>query len=226
LTPYVVDNEYIESVAARTDRERVRAEWGIPGDAHVVAFCAKFISRKRPHDALRAFARARVSNGYLLMIGDGPLAGALKAEAAQLGIAERVRFTGLVKYSRLPQLYTAANVLVFTSEREPYGLPVNEAMICGVPVIASDRVGAAEDLICEGKTGFTYPCGDVDQLGALISETLDNPQRLQQLGQAARRRMQVWSPRENAGSTLEAVEKVILSRMGSAVPIARAKLKA
>ena len=226
LTPYVVDNEYIESVAVQTDRKLVRDEWEIPHDARVFAFCAKFISRKRPHDALRAFARAEVPNSYLLMIGDGPMADSLKAEATQLGIAERVRFTGLIKYSRLPELYAASDILVFTSEREPYGLPVNEAMICGLPVIASDRIGAAEDLIREGETGFTYPCGDVDHLASLMREVFSDDQRLRRMGQAARHRMQTWSPRENAEATLAAVEKLTVSRTGSAVPIARAKLKA
>lgn len=215
LTPYVVDNEYIESVAAHTDRKSVRAEWQIPGDARVVVFCAKFISRKRPQDALRAFARAEVSNSYLLMIGDGPLADSLKVEAAQLGITDRVRFTGLVKYSRLPELYAASDILIFTSEREPYGLPVNEAMICGLPVIASDRIGAAQDLIREGETGFTYSCGDLDQLASLIREVFSDEQRLRRIGQTARRRMQSWSPRENAEATLEATGRKSLECRGA-----------
>ncbi len=134
----------------------MRDEWEIPVDGRVVAFCAKFISRKRPNDVLRAFARAEVPNSYLLMIGDGPLADSLKAEVAQLGIADRVRFTGrrqiLATSGTLRWLLTS---WVFSSEHEPYGLPVNEAMICGLPVIASDRVGAARDLIREGDTGFT-----------------------------------------------------------------------
>jgi len=209
LTPYVVDNEYIESVAAHTDWKRVRAEWEIPGDARVVVFCAKFIARKRPQDALRAFARALVPDSYLIMIGDGPLVDSLKAEATQLGIADRVRFTGLIKYSRLPELYAASDILVFTSEREPYGLPVNEAMICGLPVIASDRVGAAQDLIREGETGFVYPCGDLDQLASLIREVFSDDQRLRRIGQAARHRMQSWSPRENAEATLNSVKRAI-----------------
>lgn len=208
VTPYVVDNDYIESVAAQTERSKVLEEWEIPGESRVIAFCAKFLPRKRPHDALRAFARVGVPDSYLLMIGDGPLADSLREEAAQLGVADRVRFTGLVKYSHLPQLYAASDLLIFTSEREPYGLPVNEAMICGLPVIASDRVGAAQDLIREGETGFTYPCGDLDRLAGLIREALSDDERLRQMGQAARRRMQTWSPRENAEATMRAIEYV------------------
>jgi glycosyltransferase involved in cell wall biosynthesis len=88
-------------------------------------------------------------------------------------------------------------------------------------VIASDRVGAAPDLIREGKTGFTYPCGDVDALAGLIRETLSDDERLRQMGQAARRRMQAWSPRENAEATLRAIERLMASRAEPAMKKAR-----
>ena len=113
ITPYVVDNDYIASVASNTCRDSVREEWQIPADAVVALFCAKFIPRKRPQDALQAFARARVPNSYLVMVGEGPLAGSLKEEARQLGIEQKVRFPGLIKYSRLPEAYAASDVLVF-----------------------------------------------------------------------------------------------------------------
>jgi glycosyltransferase involved in cell wall biosynthesis len=215
ITPYVVDNEYIQRVADNSDREAIRKELEIPVNARVVVFCAKFIARKRPHDALRGFARAAVVDSYLLMIGDGPLIEELKREAATLGISDRVRFTGLVKYSRLPEFYAASDVLVFPSEHEPYGLPVNEAMICGVPVIASDRVGAAQDLIREGETGFTYPCGDVDSLASTLCNILSADALRQRMGEGARLRMRTWSAKENAEATLTAAEKAMSSKVST-----------
>jgi glycosyltransferase involved in cell wall biosynthesis len=214
LTPYVVDNDCIADVAARSDRQRMREEWQVPMGARVLVFCAKFLARKRPQDALAAFARANVPDSYLVMVGDGPLMDSLKMEAARLGVMERVHFTGLVKYSRLPEVYAAADVLVFTSEHEPYGLPVNEAMICGLPVVASDRIGAALDLVREGETGFTYPCGDVEKLADTLREILTDDERLRRMGAASRERMQTWSPRENAEATLRAVEKAIAIKGG------------
>ena len=214
LTPYVVDNEAIARTAARSDRTRTRAELGVPPSAPVAVFCAKFIARKRPHDVLRAFAQANVPASYLVMVGDGPLMESLKEEAARLNITERVRFTGLVKYSRLPEVYAASDLLVFTSEEEPYGLPVNEAMVCGLPVVASDQIGAAHDLVREGLTGYTYPCGDVGKLAATLRELLPDGERLRKMGAAARQRMTTWSPRENAEATLRAVEKVVAAKGG------------
>jgi glycosyltransferase involved in cell wall biosynthesis len=212
ITPYVVDNDYIAGIAARTDRKKVREEWRVPEDAVVAIFCAKFLPRKRPQDALRAFAKANVANSYLVMVGEGPLGDSLKRDVEELGLSSRVRFPGLIKYSRLPEAYAASDVLVFPSEHEPYGLPVNEAMICGIPAIVSDRVGAGYDLVQDEKTGFVYPSGSVDALAAILSRALPERELLRRMGEAARARMQSWSPRENAEATVRAVEKAITLR--------------
>jgi glycosyltransferase involved in cell wall biosynthesis len=210
ITPYVVDNKYIADAAESADRVKVRQDWGIPADSVVAVFCAKFISRKRPQDALKAFAQAKVPNSYLVMVGDGPLGDSLRAEAERLRITDRIRFLGLVKYSRLPEVYASSDVLVFTSEHEPYGLPVNEAMLCGIPVIVSDRIGAGYDLVQSGETGFVYPCGNVDALASLLSRVLPDRPLLQRLGKKARNRMASWSPRENAEATIKAIEKALI----------------
>jgi glycosyltransferase involved in cell wall biosynthesis len=143
------------------------------------------------------------------MAGDGPMKESLQSEAERLGVGGRVRFLGLVKYSRLPEVYAAGDVLVFTSEHEPYGLPVNEAMLCGIPVIVSDRIGAGYDLVREGETGFVYPCGNVDALAAILRLRLPDRDLLKRLGMKARQRMETWSARENAATTVEAIEKAL-----------------
>jgi len=208
ITPYVVDNDVIAETAQNCDRQKMRSQWNIPEDAVVVVFCAKFIPRKRPQDVIQAFATANIPNSYLVMVGDGPLADDLKTQAEQLGVKDKVRFLGLVKYSHLPEVYAASNVLAFSSEYEPYGLPVNEAMICGIPVVVSDRIGAGYDLVEEGKTGFTYPCGNVDALTTIFKEILTQPEQLRAMGIAAKTRMETWSPRENVEGLVEAVQKV------------------
>jgi glycosyltransferase involved in cell wall biosynthesis len=105
LTPYVVDNDYIAAAAEAADRNKTREEWEVPDGATVAILCAKFIPRKRPQDVIEAFARANVAGSYLVMVGDGPLADSLREQAVRLGISDRVRFTGLVKYSRLAEFY-------------------------------------------------------------------------------------------------------------------------
>lgn len=212
LTPYCVDNGWWLEQSAKVDRTVVRARWNVPGDAVVVLFCAKLQPWKRPQDLLRAFARIARPNAYLVFAGDGPLRLALESEAQSLSVAGRVRFLGFVNQSGLPDVYTTSDVFVLPSEHEPFGVVVNEAMLCGCAVAVSDRVGARFDLVREGETGFVFSAGDVEALAALLRGLLSSPERLKQVGQAARKRMYSWSPENNVDRTVEAVETAVRHR--------------
>jgi glycosyltransferase involved in cell wall biosynthesis len=95
--------------------------------------------------------------------------------------------------------------MVSPSEYEPFGVLVNEAMLCGCPVMVSDRVGAGYDLITSGQNGFVFPFGDVDSLTAILRKTLPASAHLRALGDAARRRMQSWAPSDNINAVARAV---------------------
>jgi len=220
LTPYVVNNDWWLEGAAAVNREAVRADWGVPENSPVVLFCAKLQPWKRPLDVLRAFAKASMSQAVLVYAGEGPLRAQLEAEAASLGVAERVRFMGFVNQSQLPALYRAADLLVLPSESEAFGVVVNEAMLCGCPAAVSDRVGARHDLVRPGETGFVFPCGDVDALAEILQKALPNRAGLQALGAAARRRMETWSPREYIQALVQAIEGAV--GLNAGVPIERA----
>lgn len=194
LTPYVVDNDWWIEKAKNVDRRAVRRKWNVPENACVVLFCAKLQPWKRPDDLLRAFHRAGIPNAYLVFAGEGPLRKELEREAEQLGIAENVRFLGFVNQSALPAVYVASDVMVLPSGYEPFGLVVNEAMLCGCGVIVSDRVGARFDLIRHGETGSVYPCGDIRRLAQCLQQVLGEPSALQTQRQAARERIAGWSP--------------------------------
>jgi len=205
LTPYSVDNDWWLARSREIDRVAVRQGWGVGPDTGVVLFCAKLQPWKRPQDLLQAFAHANLGNAVLIIAGDGPLRGAMEQEAAVLGIADRVRFLGFVNQTQLPALYTASDLMVLPSSYEAFGVVVNEAHMCGCPVVASNHVGAARDLIAPVNPALIYPCGDVPALARILRDTLQDRSRLAQLGQAARRHMETWSPRENIAGTVEAV---------------------
>ena len=209
LTPYVVHNNWWLERAGEVDRAAVRREWSVPECAPTVLFCAKLQPWKRPQDLLRAFARASVPDAYLVYAGEGPMRPELQAEAANLGVAERVRFLGFANQSQLPAVYRASDLLVLPSEYEPFGVVVNEAMLCGCAVAVSDRVGAGYDLVRPGETGFIFPCGDTDALAQIFREVLPARARLEQIGASARRRLESWSPRENIEAMVQAIERAV-----------------
>lgn len=196
--PYAVDNAHFRSAAAAAEQRPLRAELGLEPGRPVALFVGKLIARKRPLDLLEAYARlaaeppARLP--YLLLAGDGDLRGELERRAAGL---EGVRLLGFRGQRELPALYALADVLVLPSEREAWGLVVNEAMNAGTAVIASDRVGAAADLVREGDNGYVYPVGDAEALAAALRRTLADPAVSRRMGARSREIIDGWGFRED-----------------------------
>ena len=215
LTPYSVDNDWWTEQSHKVDRVTVRAAWGAAPETAVILFCAKLQPWKRPLDLLQAFAQAGISHSLLVFAGEGPERAELERQAAALGVAQEVRFLGFVNQSQLPAVYTAADVMVLPSEYEPFAVVVNEASCCGTAVVASDRVGAARDLIAPVDPAMIYPCGDVPALAQLLSRLFSDRERLRTLGRAARQRMDSWSPRENISRTVEAIRCAVNRCRGS-----------
>jgi glycosyltransferase involved in cell wall biosynthesis len=209
LTPYAVDNDWWLKQAEKVDRQAVRAEWGATDASCVILFCAKLQPWKRPMDLLQAFVQANVPDVLLVFAGEGPQRQDLEREVARLGIAERVRFLGFVNQSQLPAVYTAADLMVLPSEYEPFAVVVNEASCCECPVVASDNVGAASDLVAPVDPGLIFPSTDVAALARLLTQLCGDRERLRGLGRAARERMKTWSLRETVAGTVEAIERAV-----------------
>lgn len=210
LGRYVVDNTWWTERASHLDRSALRRGWGLPAEARVVLYCAKLQSWKRPGDLLEAFSRANVSDSYLIFAGDGPLRKKLEQRARALGLGDRVRFLGFVNQTGLPGVYVTSDLLVLPSDYEPFGLVVNEAMLCGCPAVVSDCVGAGYDLVREGETGSVFPCGDVGALARILGLLLSDRSQLDRMRAAARERMQTWTPEMNVEAFVRAVEAAVL----------------
>jgi glycosyltransferase involved in cell wall biosynthesis len=215
IVPFVVDNDWWSAQAARVDRTAVRASWGADPDTSIILFCAKLQPWKRPADLLRAFVQASLANSLLVFAGEGPQRAELEQESQRLGVSSRVRFLGFVNQSRLPSIYAAADLLVLPSAYEPFGLVINEAMLCGCVTAASDQVGATTDLILPVSPSLIYKCGDTSALSALLRGTLSDRAALDSLRQKARHRMETWSPSEYVSSILDGIARASSRRRHS-----------
>jgi N-acetyl-alpha-D-glucosaminyl L-malate synthase BshA len=160
--------------------EGLRMELG--GGKPVLMHISNFRPVKRVRDVVRVFAkvRARVPC-VLVMVGDGPERGAAEEEARNLGVAAEVRFLG--KIDAVAPLLAAADVYVFPSESESFGLSALEALASGVPVVGA-RVGGVPDVVRDGVTGALLPLGDVDGMAEATVRFLD-PVRWAEASRAA-----------------------------------------
>jgi glycosyltransferase involved in cell wall biosynthesis len=209
LTPYTVDNDWWKSQSALVNREAARANLGVTFDQPIILFCAKLQPWKRPMDLLQAFAEAGPEGSILVFAGEGPQRGQLEAEAAKLGIQQRVKFLGFVNQSQLPALYSAADVLVLPSVYEPFAVVVNEAMCCGCPVIVSDQVGAARDLVAPVNPEFIFPAGDMQALAKVLRLAFTDRERLREAGRRGFAHVETHSPQRIIAATVEAIGKAV-----------------
>ncbi|MEO6192749.1 MAG: glycosyltransferase [Thermoanaerobaculia bacterium] len=208
LFPYAVD---VESFAERSrvspaERAALRERLGVPAGVRLILGLAKFNPREAPWDLLRAFARIEDQEVWLALAGDGPARPALEAFARDHRLA-RVRFPGYIPYPELPALYAAADLFVHPAREERWGVSVQEALACGLPVVASTRVGAGYDLIEVGGNGFLYPAGDDGMLAHRIGEALAlDPERARERSGAILDR---WNYAASWSHLLNAAERVV-----------------
>lgn len=193
--PYCAENRRFATSARalRPTRGEIRAGWGIPADAVVYLFCAKFVPKKRPLDFLVALRAARALPGggraHALLVGTGELLRECRDFAAQHQLP--VSFAGFLNQADIARAYVSADCLVLPSDTgETWGLVVNEAMACGVPAIVSDQVGCQQDLVVRGATGDVYPMGDTRALAVLLAENAAAPEQLVAMGEEAWKRLE------------------------------------
>mgnify|MGYP003434329326 FL=1 len=161
--------------AEQVCRDDARAHLGLPQDAWVVGNVGRLHPDKDQATLIRGFAQAlpQLPAGSLLAImGSGRLESSLKALAAELGVSTSVRFLGQVAQGR--RYFKAFDVFALTSDHEPFGMVLLEAMAAGVPVICSDCGGGREVV---GESEWLFALGSAQALGQrLVRMAIERPQ--------------------------------------------------
>ena len=198
--PYAVDNEYFatRAEAATRNRAELQTEFNLDPSRPVILFASKLQERKHADHLLEAYLQLRAQtslDSYLLIVGDGETRAQLEQRASASGV-EGIRFLGFRNQSELPGFFDLSTVFVLPSRHEAWGLITNEAMAAGLPVIVSDDVGCAVDLVRNGENGYVYPLGDIAALRDALAATLA-PDRRESMGQRGREILSRWSYRED-----------------------------
>jgi glycosyltransferase involved in cell wall biosynthesis len=169
--------------------------------------------RKNLTMLLEAFARMRQTAPFaepqphlVLAGGKGWYYDTIFAQVATLGLAEQVHFPGFVPEEELPQWYGGAELFVFPSRYEGFGLPVVEAMACGTPVICSDAPGVRE---VAGDAAIQLPADDVGAWAQMLTVAATQPDRLAALRNAGLQRAKQFTWEGAAMVTVDAYERAV-----------------
>ncbi len=204
VAPNAVDNDRF-AAGARAIRERAdraRQELGLP--LRYFLFAGRMVKAKGVFDLLEAYARLAAhlrSEVGLVFAGDGPERAELEAMARDI-YPGAVRFAGFVQRDELATYYALAECFVLPTHSDPWGLVVNEAMACGLPVICSSVAGCAADLI--RGNGRLVEAGHWEQLAETMSQIAGDEDLRRAMGRGSAELVENYSPQRCAAGMVEA----------------------
>jgi glycosyltransferase involved in cell wall biosynthesis len=200
----------VEVVPNGVDLETFRpgADW--PADDGYVLFVGRLVAQKGVTFLLEALSVVlqRCPETRLIVVGDGELDLFFKRITRYLGIPHRVTFLDWTTGPDLVALYQRSKFVVVPSYYEPFGIVALEAMACGRPVIAS-RIGGLAEIVNDGVNGFLVEAGNHLQLAQRMVHLIQDRERREAMGQAARERATAFSWDRVAAQTLALYESII-----------------
>ena len=204
-----VDVEEFGAKASRLAERRteLRRALGADPDDVVVLSVARLAPEKGLADLVRAVDEATDERLRLVVAGEGGERSLLEQLAGELGV--RLTLTGDVDWERIVELYVAADVFALLSEREPWAVVVNEAAACGLPLVLSDRVGAAHDLLRDGENGALVAAGDVAAAARALSVLAADPELRRAQSARSRELAADWGYGPSVAGFLEAVREAV-----------------
>jgi len=128
---------------------------------------------------------------------------------AQQDNLDSIYFMGFQNRTDIGKFYTLADFLVLPSQRETWGLVINEALCFSLPVIVSDQVGAGQDLVIPEENGYIFPVGDIPALARSISNLCEMPDEDRRvMGEKSHTLVKEWSSRKLAAPLVEYLDSI------------------
>jgi glycosyltransferase involved in cell wall biosynthesis len=207
IAPDAVDVHFFAAAAekARQQEREIRVRNNLPPRYFLCV--GRLIKEKGVYELLDAYAKLDASVRFrigLVFVGDGAARQELAGRAA--GIQQGViRFCGWVHREQIPEIYALAEAFVFPTYSDPWGLVVNEAMACSLPIVASEVAGCVPDLLQDGWNGFAVRPRDVEGLVRSMQKLSDDPESARRMGSNSFQRIQEYTPEKCAAGIVQAL---------------------
>jgi glycosyltransferase involved in cell wall biosynthesis len=191
-----VDINYFaaQSRHARTNATLHREKLHLP--ERYFLYVGRLVKEKGIFDLLQAYRLLpeKIKNEVgMVFAGNGPEKSKLQERAEELGL-KNVRFSGFVQKEELPYYYGLAEAFVLPTHTDPWGLVVNEAMACGLPVIVTQVAGCAVDLVEHQRNGFLIPANDPIKLASALETAANDAGMQAAMGQRSLALIARYSP--------------------------------
>ena len=194
--PNAVDNTFFATQAENTRAHATEFQEKLRLPSRFILFVGRLVPEKGVFDLLEAYAKLESSlrsEVGLVFAGDGVSREELTQQAKQIGLGT-VCFPGFAQREELAGLYALAETLVLPTHSDPWGLVVNEAMACGLPVVVSSVAGCTADLVEDGWNGYVVPPRDSGKLSVAIDSLLRQPELRRQMSVRSLERIRNYSP--------------------------------
>jgi glycosyltransferase involved in cell wall biosynthesis len=194
------------------EAQQAREALGLAPDDFVLVTASRLARWKRTDRAIDAVAllKSRGVHATLLVVGDGEERGNLERQAVELGVADRVRFTGGVPQAEVQRYLWAADVFLSVNELSNVGNPLLEAMLVGRCIVTLDE-GDTRSLVRDGETGVLLASGEPGAIAAALASLRADPSRRQRLaeGALALAKATFWSWEQRIDAEVAAVEGLV-----------------
>jgi glycosyltransferase involved in cell wall biosynthesis len=205
----IEEDDFLEPISQER-RKDFRRKYGINKDTIVLVSIARLFMLKG-HKYIIASAKQlseRFENCVWLFVGDGNLAEHFKQQVRQLGLAEKIKFTGLLPPGEIPLAIQSSDILVHCSLREGLARTLPQAMLCGKPAVSFDVDGARE--VVNENTGRLIEPKNVEQLISVCAELIEDESLRKKLGENGRKSVIEKFAPETMVDTIEAVYRRLL----------------
>lgn len=219
IAPNAVDNDLFAHAAEKTRRNgaALRKELALPN--RYFLFVGRLVREKGVFELLRAYAslnqQLREKIG-LVFVGDGVSRSLLEKEATSIS-AGTIRFAGFAQREQLGAYYGLADALVLPTYTDTWGMVVNEAMACGLPLIVSRAAGCAADLVRENWNGLLVKPKDIPGLESAMSLLAESSSLSKTMGAHSAELIRSYSPEAWSDGVAEAIQQIGASSSPSGI---------
>jgi len=193
FTPHAIDNNRFQTPDASKEffSISIKEKLKLKDTDIIILFAGKLQSKKNPALLIEAVKEIKRSDVHLLIVGNGNQEATLRKLSLD---APNIHFLSFQNQSSMPALYSIAHIFCLPSKGpgETWGLAVNEAMACGKPVLVSDKVGCAVDLVKDGENGYIFESGNLDNLIEKLKAILDL-EKIETMGKRSKEIISTWS---------------------------------